>query len=94
MLHTFFLITTLEYGPAWLPLFAVFIRCDARIYARFLLFALFGGTVYTVYIQTDPKEKVTHPAHYPQVQAESILHHILQYLLIVSICSIIAISSQ
>jgi hypothetical protein len=50
---------TLEYGPAFLPLFAVFVGCDARNYALFPLFALFGAMVYTVYIQINPKEKVT-----------------------------------
>jgi hypothetical protein len=68
MLHTSFLFTvpchglegrTLEYGPAWLPLFAIFIGCDARNYAWFPLFALCGAMVYTVYIHITPKEKVT-----------------------------------
>jgi len=64
MLHTSFLFTvpchglegcTLEYGTAWLPLFVVFVECDTRNRAQFLLFALCGAMVYTVYIQINPK---------------------------------------
>lgn len=73
MLRTSFLFTvpchglegcTLEYGPAWLPLFAIFVRCDARNYAQFPLFDLCGDTVY---IQINPKVKVTRPVYYPEV---------------------------
>jgi hypothetical protein len=56
---------TLEYGPAWLPLFGIFVWCDTRNYAQFPLFALCGAMVYTVYIQIHPKEKVTSPVRYP-----------------------------
>jgi hypothetical protein len=75
MLHTSFLLTvpchglegcTLEYGPAWLPLFAIFVGRDARNYTQFLLFALCGAMVYTVYISINPKEKVTHPCTLPR----------------------------
>jgi len=50
--------------------------------------------IYTVYIQINPKQKVTCPVCNPEVRADSILDHILEYLLIVSIHNIIAISFQ
>jgi len=80
---------TLEYGPAWLAFFAVVFGCDAGNYAEFPLFALCGVMVYTVHIQINPKEKVTCLLHYPKVQADSILDHIPEYLLIVSIATLL-----
>jgi len=58
-------------------------------YAQFPLFTLCGAKVYTIYIQINPKEKVTHPVHYPEVQADSTLDHVPEYLLIVSITTLL-----
>lgn len=54
---------TLEYGPALLPLFAVFVGCDARNYVQLPLFASCGAMVYTVY-SNQSKRKVAPPTVY------------------------------